>query len=557
MHYNLIKASNRRYLEELKNKFHEFENVVKSVNILQQTEWVINEDIYQVIKKCVENNFTLGKLPLNPDLIDLPPKPLDIATNTEAKTKWKRMAHQVYTDRNKQKSKHIQVKQIFTEATEMRKTKGFFYPLQLDFRTRIYAKPAMLTMQSADYSKALIKFKYGKRMQTDDAFVNFAIAGANLFGEVDKESLKTRVDWVQKYEAQIISTAKSPFEDTWWTLADKPYQFLAWCFEYKAFAETDYDPDFITTLPIQSDCSNSGLQHYSAMMRDEVGGLATNLIPLDKPNDVYALVALKVIEKLKTRSEPLATLWLEYGIDRKLCKKPVMCLPYSLTRYSCRAYLAEHVVRQLNERGVTHKFGDDLFKATNYLTPIVWDSINEVIVGAKQIMKYLKDISSLVSSENLPVSWVTPLGFPVMMACYKTESQRVKTKMGDSILKLSYQTNTNLIDKRQTSQSICPNFIHSLDASVLQLAVVKAHQQGVDSFCMIHDSFGVTAPDVNTMANAVRDSFCEIYQQDVLKNFADDMFKMLSHKNQKKFPKLPQKGNLNLDDVKNSKFFCI
>jgi DNA-directed RNA polymerase len=74
---------------------------------------------------------------------------------------------------------------------------------------------------------------------------------------------------------------------------------------------------------------------------------------------------------------------------------------------------------------------------------------------------------------------------------------------------------------------------------------------------MIHDSFGVTAPDVNTMANAVRDSFCEIYQQDVLKNFADDMYKMLSHKNQKKFPKIPQKGNLNLDDVKNSKFFCI
>ncbi len=71
MHYNLIKASNRRYLEELKNKFHEFENVVKSVNILQQTEWVINENIYQVIKRCVENNFTLGKLPLNPDLIDL------------------------------------------------------------------------------------------------------------------------------------------------------------------------------------------------------------------------------------------------------------------------------------------------------------------------------------------------------------------------------------------------------------------------------------------------------------------------------------------------------
>jgi DNA-directed RNA polymerase len=327
--------------------------------------------------------------------------------------------------------------------------------------------------------------------------------------------------------------------------------------EYKNFADTDYDASFITTLPIQADCSNSGLQHYSAMMRDEVGGKATNLIDDEKPNDVYAIVAERVIAKLKLRTDEFAKKWLAYGIDRKICKKPVMCLPYSLTRYSCRMYLAEHVHQQLNERNISHNFGDDLFEATRYLTPIVWESIYETIQGARDIMKFLKTVSSLVSSENLPINWTTPLNFPVQMACYSMQSKRVKTKMGESILMLSYQKETEKIDKRKTSQSICANFIHSLDASVLQLAVVKAHQAGVDNFSVIHDSFGVVAPDTQIMAKAIRNSFCEIYSKDVLKNWADEMFAMLSPKNQRKFPTIPSKGNLNLEEVKNSKFFCI
>jgi len=65
-------------------------------------------------------------------------------------------------------------------------------------------------------------------------------------------------------------------------------------------------------------------------------------------------------------------------------------------------------------------------------------------------MDFLKKVSRLVASENLPVTWTTPLGFPVQMMCYKKESKRVKTKMGDSIIKLSIQSDTDVIDKRKT-----------------------------------------------------------------------------------------------------------
>ncbi len=569
MHYNLVKATNRRYLEELKNKVHEMPIVYQSVNIMQHTEWVINKPIYEVIKTCMLNDFPLGKLPVNPQTIELPIKPVDIGVNQEATIKWKREASKVYSNRAKQNSKFIQVRQIMEEAKMLIEKGGFFYPYQLDFRGRIYPKPAMLSPQSADYSRALLKFKFGKKIE--DNFNTFAIAGANLFGEVDKEELSIRVQWVKDNTQKIIDCADKPLENTWWASGDKPFCFLAFCYEWKEWAKTDYSEKFITTLPIQADCSNSGLQHYSALIRDEFGGKATNLIPLNKPSDVYNLVANKVSEKLRqykrfprTDEEKkkyydayYSSLWLEYGIDRKICKKPVMCLPYSLTRYSCRQYLEDHIVKELTERGTQHKFGDDLFKATQYLTPIVWEAINEVVLGAKRIMKFLKTVARLVASENLPVCWTSPLGFPVQMMCYKKESKRVKTKMGDSIVKLSIASDTDEIDKRKTSQSVCPNYIHHLDSSCLMLAVVKAKEAGVDNFSLIHDSFGCVVTDTKTMANAIRDAFCEIYQKDVLMDFANDMRSMLSEKNLEKFPDMTTRGNLDLEQVKKSTFFCI
>ena len=564
----------------MNNRWHEFPVVSNAVNIMQRTEWVINRPVYDVFKTCVLNGYAMGKLPINPQDIPLPPKPFDIATNKDAKTKWKREASTVYKDRAKAKSKFIQVRQILEEATDFL-DKGFWYCQQLDFRGRIYPKSTMMSPQSADYARALLKFRFGKPMGSNDAFNNFAVAGAGLFGETDKAELEVRRQWVIDNADKIISTANNPLEDKFWCKADKPFSFLAWCIEYRDFANTDFDPSFITTLPVHSDCSNSGLQHYSAMMRDPIGGKATNLVPSNKPNDVYALVANKVVMKLrdiaktgilplpepkkKTKArvltpeenKKLATQWLDYGVDRKICKKPVMCLPYSLTQYSCREYIQAHVDKEYIENGKKHEFGEDLFYSTHWLTKIVWASINEVIVGAKEIMKFLKEVAKLVASENLPVSWTSPLGLPIFMSVYKKESKRVKTKMGDSIIKLSVSSETDQIDGRKTQQSICPNLIHQLDSSVLSLAVVKGSELGIDTFSLIHDSFGVLAPDVDNMSVALREAFCEIYSQDVLANWAMEMKQILSEKNQRKFPPIPAKGDLDLDQVKNSVFFCV
>ena len=99
----------------------------------------------------------------------------------------------------------------------------------------------MFEPQSADYARALMKFKFGQKMGTNENFDIFAIYGANLFGEVDKEPIQVRLDWVVENSDRIIATAADPLNDTWWNKADKPFGFLAWADEFKQFNEWEDD----------------------------------------------------------------------------------------------------------------------------------------------------------------------------------------------------------------------------------------------------------------------------------------------------------------------------
>ena len=95
MHINLFKSRNRAYLEEMNNRAHDMPDIYKAVNVLQNTPFKINVKVYQVANTIFHNGSVVGKLPSTED-IPLPPKPHDIATNKEARKKWKRKASPVH-----------------------------------------------------------------------------------------------------------------------------------------------------------------------------------------------------------------------------------------------------------------------------------------------------------------------------------------------------------------------------------------------------------------------------------------------------------------------------
>ena len=71
--------------------------------------------------------------------------------------------------------------------------------------------------------------------------------------------------------------------DRWWQQADSPWQLLAICYDLQAALSSGDPESYCSKLPVHQDGSCNGLQHYAALGRDEKGGRAVNLLPVDKP----------------------------------------------------------------------------------------------------------------------------------------------------------------------------------------------------------------------------------------------------------------------------------
>lgn len=68
---------------------------------------------------------------------------------------------------------------------------------------------------------------------------------------------------------------------------------LATCMEISNAIRSGDPENFISHLPVHQDGSCNGLQHYAALGRDEYGGKQVNVLPSDRPEDVYAEVSVK------------------------------------------------------------------------------------------------------------------------------------------------------------------------------------------------------------------------------------------------------------------------
>ena len=576
MHYNMVKRASRAYLEEIANRAHEMPEVYRCINTLQDTAFTINTPVYQVMRTIHDKGLAIAGLPSHK--IEEPIKPIDIATNEVARKDYSRRKKAVCDFNATIDSKALLTEKIFTVADTYEQFDEFYFPLQYDFRFRIYCVPEGLNYQNNDLAKGLLLFRNGKRLEGIGAVRKLAIHGANMYG-MDKDTLDNRVKWVEENEEAIKATAEDPHNNyEFWAHCSEPVQFLAFCFEWNNFCKSGKSFDFITHLICYSDCTNSGLQIFSGLLKDEIGGSAVNLIPSNRVQDVYGEVAKKTLELLEKEPDSLLKdIWLDYGINRKTTKKVTMCIVYGLTQFSCRKYIQEHL-EEMEEEGIDIPFSTDrnpkpgvpnIFKGTAYLSKLVWKALDRVIKSAKVAMKWLQDVSKLISENGLPVVWTTPTNAIVQMVCPVLETKRVNTYMGEKIFrpktgkwtpdirKTSIAVETNKIDKRRVANSIAPNFVHSLDGALLQKAVCKASDYNIENFACVHDSFGCLATDVSTMNIALREAFVEIFDG---KNLLEDFLKEVEYQIPKhlrhKIPALPEQGSLELKNVLGSYYFC-
>ena len=595
---SLVKTGNLGYLEALDKRIQagEMDTVINAVNALQNTGWSINPTVFEVASYLWdETDGGVAGLPPR-DGYRLPPCPTcgaDLTDTAAARVRhtcldalpledfneWKKEAFRIRELNISLFGQRIGVAKTLTMAARFKDEPRFFFPYQLDFRGRIYAVPSYLTPQGTDLAKGLLRFAEGKPLGTMQAVRWLAIHGSNCFGN-DKVSLDDRHSWVLQHQQEILECAEDPFSHAWWHEADEPFCFLAFCLEWAGYVREGLD--FVSHIPVAMDGTCNGLQIFSLILRDKVGGSAVNLLPAAKPQDIYQIVADKVIGKLKTdAADPdkdsivttkegkafynpakSAAILLDMGINRKTTKRQVMVLPYGGTKESCREY-SEEWVKDKIRNGYPQLPEDVSIRGLSYyLSTHVWDAIGETVIAARDAMKYLQDMAGVMNKLDLPIKWTTPAGFPVVQKYMDKKERRIKTKIGDSIVYLNIKEESSvIIDKNKQKSAISPNYVHSLDAAALMKTVNGCLAQHINNFAMIHDSYGTHAADSVALAATLRRTFVEMFggegvnpleqwKNEVLASVPEPMLAELPD-----LPILPATGDLDVGEVAQSPFF--
>lgn len=524
------------------------------LNALQRTAWQINKPVLQVLRTVWDGGQQWGKLPAKDDLplpmypFDKDPKELAGAERKEF-VKWSRQRTAIYSHNNRTVSKRIQVERTLQVAEDYAKHDEFYYVWQNDFRSRKYASCTFLSPQSADWSKSLLTFSNGVAINNWDEARWLCIHGANLYGN-DKITLDQRESWAWDKSDEFVRIAENPYDNLLWLEADKPYQFLAWCFEFAQLVRQGWG--YISTLPVSADGSCNGLQHLSAILRDERGGRATNLLPAAQPQDIYTEVAMEAMARVMNEDTEMSRQWKRFGVSRKLTKRPVMIVPYSGTKHSCRAYIQEAMEEQINDTG-DNPFGEDLFPASVYLANYVWDAISNVIVAASRVMDYIKSVGDVYADVNKHMEWVTPTGWLVLQSYNNTTTKRIKTHINGEIVKLNMLEEQSTVSRRRTGSGSSPNFIHSLDAAAMTKTINACVNRGILNFHMVHDSYGTHSSLMPMMSDLIRQEFVRMYEEhDVLTELRDHAIQTLGTED---VPLPPALGDLDIRKVLQSEYF--
>ncbi|MCF7532774.1 DNA-directed RNA polymerase [Pseudomonas petrae] len=592
----LIRVRSKRALQRYRDV--SMPEVFKAVNIAQASAWKVNEKVLAVAKAVMEwKHVPIDKFP-TADREELPVQPEGMDEDPALLKAWKKEASGVYRRDRARVSRRLSYEFIIEQAEKFAEYEAIYFPYNLDWRGRVYAIPAF-NPQGNDMTKGMLMASVAEPVGLE-GIEWLKIHGANCAG-VDKVDFSKRKAWVIENQELILEIARDPLGQPEWTKMDSPFCFLAFCFEWAGVVE--HGALWESALPIAFDGSCSGIQHFSAMLRDERGGRAVNLLPSDEVQDIYRLVAEEVIEKvvkdltegtddssemmtnektgeIKERrvlgTKSMARGWMGYGIDRKVTKRSVMTLAYGSKAFGFTDQVREDIIQPAIDRGDGEQWFPDAQQCARYMANLIWDSVSVVVVAAVEAMNWLQKAAKLLASEVLdgkktkknpnpavlkpcmPVYWVTPDGFPVWQEYMKPVQRRIDLMfLGTVRLQATINVrDSDTIDGAKQESGISPNFVHSQDGSHLRKTVVKASEcYGVEFFALIHDSFGTIPAKAGKMFKAVRETMVETYtQNDVLEDFREQFLEQLHESQLDKMPMMPLKGTLRIQEILDSEF---
>jgi DNA-directed RNA polymerase len=476
------------------------ETPINFLNRIQKVGYVLNDHVVNVARTFQERGIEVGKfIPVVE--MPLPPKPPDIADNKESRKDYRRRAAEVCNTNAQAFMKSCRTRMTMNAVEIFSKYEKFYIPWSFDYRGRAYPIPAFLTPQDTDFGKSLLKF-HEQSFMTPEAEAWLAFQVATTYG-LDKATMQERQQWVKDNQSLITRVAEDPIRNlSDWDEVDEPWQFMAACEEYHAcvIACTRHH----TSLPVATDATCSGLQILAGLAKDASTAKLVNVLPSDKPQDAYKVVAEQATPHVPDSIKPY--------MDRKTVKRVVMTVPYNAKPYSNRGYIRE----ALKEKGV--EVDKDDLTAT---VKAVRDAMDVIVPGPMSVMAWIEsEVSNAIDRGLTEITWTTPSGFSVTQRLMKPDVKNIELQLlGRCQVKVS-TGDTDKVDKAHHKNATAPNLIHSLDASLLHLSALRFNAP----ISLIHDSVLCRATDMSILSDIVRETYMHLFaEHEYLTTFAQQI----------------------------------
>lgn len=484
--------------------------------------------------------------PLGPEWIKESGTPEELLTFT----RWKRSVVQYYADIREWRGKCREVGSFMKVSRNP--GEPIWFPMYFDKRGRWYYR-GVPNPQGSDLSKAVLHFHTRKALGPHGVFW-LKVSIANAYG-YDKERFIDRARWTEQNWAAIENALDAPenHHEVWGT--DAPWCMFTAAWELREAYRSGNPATYCTGVPVHMDATCSGLQHFSALLRDPVGARYVNLIDDAKcgpKQDIYtrvSSVAMSMIDAdLQDADEDIrrkAAWWKEVGMPRSLSKHPVMTYVYGATIKGTAEHIDYVVTREiLPAKGMVWADDIDCMDYCRYAAKKLFQGIAATVPAAAAAMQWLKSVARQ-QPNGRRMQWRTPTNFLVQHDYQDFDDLRIRLNSCGVVMTTVREYNEGT-RPHLMQNAIAPNFVHAMDSAHLTIVARKAEQAGID-IVAIHDSFGTHACDVPSMHSLIRHGFVELYKNPNI--MIEFMWEVGAVGEQ------PQRGDFDLGHVLDSEFF--
>lgn len=492
--------------------------VLAAVNTLQQQQLRVDPWMVETQRIAWDSNIR-GLFPLTRDPRLEPPKPTELI-DADAYKAWQRQKLLAQRDRAEGAKDRARIEQAIRQCEEVA-GEPIWFAYCADFRGRIYTSNRYATHQGPDWEKAAVCFAQGEQCSVE-AFEWLLKAAAGHWGI--RANWDDRARWGRQHLQQMVAAGEAPLDRLeLWRDAKDPWQFLQLC---RAIAQQVAEPNCESTTPVRFDQTCSGIGIVSALVRDRRLARLTNITGKGR-RDLYEHVGVQLLHLLRLdlsngteKEQAKAQFWLDIGIDRGLCKGPVMTTIYGAQFVG----MVDGLVIELEERNAglhVSQWESGYLAPARYLARKINVLLGAEIKACIELQKWLRGVSRLVLAAGKPISWTSPMGMPIRLGDLLDARTTVTTLAHGNNRWRTWkdQADEGELSARSTNRAITANFVHSFDAALCQLLISKSEDQRIPLLTN-HDCFATTAARAGWLHHTLHDELRSLYATDWLAEIA-------------------------------------